>query len=129
VRTLTPIVSAHRKNTPYNKGDDLIFTNRIGTWIDYHNITNRVFNQALDQAGLRRIRFHDLRHTYAALCISENVNFKWLQRQMGHASITTTMDTYGHIAPEVEEGLGGKLDSLLFDENVVPFKKKASGKG
>jgi len=126
---LANILITHRNNTPYNEGDDLIFPNQVGKPMDYHNITGRVFNQALDQAALRRIRFHDLRHTYAALCISENVNFKWLQRQMGHASITTTMDTYGHIMPEVEEKLGGKLDSLLFDKKVVPFKKKASGKG
>jgi integrase len=49
---------------------------------------------------------------------------KWLQIQMGHASITSTMDIYGHIYPQVEEKIGGKLDSLLFDEKIVPFVKK-----
>lgn len=38
------------------------------------------------------------------------------------------MDTYGHIMPEVEEKLGGKLDSLLFDEKVVPFARKPKDK-
>lgn len=125
---LVDILKAHRENSPYDGSDDLIFPNQVGTWMDYHNLTNRVLKETLDKAGLRQIRFHDLRHTYAALCISQGVNFKWLQRQMGHASITTTMDTYGHIMPEVEERLGGKLDSLLFDEKVVPFEKKASSK-
>ena len=120
---LIEILSQHRSISSYNSGDDLIFPNKVGKHQDYHNITGRVFFDSLDKAGLRRIRFHDLRHTYAAMCISKNVNFKWLQRQMGHASITTTMDTYGHIMPEVEEKLGCKLDSLLFDEKVVPFEK------
>jgi integrase len=74
---------------------------------------------------LRRIRFHDLRHTYAALMISLGCNIKWLQRQMGHASLTTTMDTYGHILPDVEEHIGGRLDALLFDEKVVTLKAVA----
>lgn len=125
---LVNILKIHRDNTPYNEGDDLIFPNRDGKPMDYHNITTRVLNKALDRAGLRRIRFHDLRHTYAALCISEDANIKWLQRQMGHADIGTTMNTYGHIYPEVEEKIGGKMDSLLFDKKIVPFVKKPKDK-
>ena len=108
----------------YAMSHDLMFPNKDGKPQDHHNLVERVFHKTLDQAELSRIRFHDLRHTYAALCISENVNFKWLQRQMVHASITTTIDTYGRLMPEVEEKLGGKLDSLLFDDKVVPFVKK-----
>ena len=40
---------------------------------------------------------------------------------MGHASITTTMDLYGHLLPEASEGAGERLDALVFSDNVVAF--------
>jgi integrase len=123
---LVGILEGQRSTSIYDEPDDLIFPNHVGKPLDYRNVARRVFDKALDQAGLRRIRFHDLRHTYAALMISLGCNIKWLQRQMGHASLTTTMDTYGHILPDVEEHIGGRLDALLFDEKVVTLK--AGGK-
>jgi integrase len=123
------MLQAHRGASPYNQAADLVFPNVNGKPMDYHNLVSRVFHRTLDGAGLRRVRFHDLRHTYAALMISLGCNIKWLQKQMGHASLSTTMDTYGHIMPDVEEKLGGKLDSLLFDKKIVPLKKKGEKAG
>lgn len=115
---LANILESHRKVCYYHEADDLVFPNIDGKPTDYHNLVNRVFHGVLDEAGLKRIRFHDLRHSYAALMISLGCNIKWLQRQMGHASLSTTMDTYGHILPDVEEAIGGRLDALIFDEKV-----------
>jgi integrase len=117
-------LKAHQLASPYSQASDLVFPNANGRPMDYHNLVSCVFHKALEDAGLRRVRFHDLRHTYAALMISLGCNIKWLQRQMGHASLSTTMDTYGHILPDVEEAIGGKLDALVFEKSVLPIQKK-----
>jgi len=112
-------VLAHHKATTGGGTDDLVFRNKAGNPFDYHNVEKREFFKALDQAGLRRIRFHDLRHTHAALMIAiDGFNVKFLQRQMGHADIGTTMNTYGHLIPEVSNGVGENLDKMIYPNGV-----------
>ena len=71
----------------------------------------------LRRAELRRIRFHDLRHTYASLLIAQGAHPKYIQAQLGHASIQTTLDRYGHLMPGAHAAEARKLDRLVFGEN------------
>lgn len=73
----------------------------------------RVFSRALVGAGLEPMRFHDLRHTCAALWIALGESPKFIQTQMRHASISTTFDTYGHLFPARAEAAAGRMDALL----------------
>lgn len=58
-------------------------------------------------------RFHDLRHFYASTLIAANVNPKMIQARLGHATITETMDIYGHLFPDAE-GLGrGAIEAIF----------------
>ena len=68
---------------------------------------------ALNRAGIDKIRFHDLRHTYASLLLANGVPMKYVQHQLGHSSITMTMDLYTHLLSEVN----GKCVNLL--NNIV----------
>jgi len=130
---LVDVLTTHRAKTA-GLADDLVFRNQAGNPIDYHNIVRREFHDALDQAGLEHIRWHDLRHTYAALLIDRDVNIKRIQRLMGHADIGTTLNTYGHLLPDSEDGIGDKLDDLIFPEGrqavtgtggkVIDFKER-----
>jgi len=120
---LTMILDEYMEKNDRQPGD-LVFQNKGGNPVDPQNMMTREFHPALERAGVKPIRFHDLRHTYAALIIALGENIKFIQRQLGHASLTTTMDTYGHLLPEVSEGFGDRLDSLLFQNNVVYFLKK-----
>lgn len=95
--------------------DNLLFPSKTGTPLDHANLVVREFHPALARAGLRRIRWHDLRHTYAALMISLDTNMKVLQSWMGHSSIRVTMDSYGHLLPEAHDGIQAKLGGLIFD--------------
>ena len=92
----------------------LVFNNGKGLPLDPENLIKREFHSALDRAGLRRIRFHDLRHTYASLLISQGENVKFIQSQLGHASAKTTLDRYGHLMPDVENNAARRLDQTVF---------------
>ena len=62
---------------------------------------------------LRGLRFHDLRHTCAALSIDAGAHPKLISARLGHSSITITLDRYGHLFPSVEEALAEKLDEAF----------------
>lgn len=97
---------------------ELVFCADNGTPIDPENFTKRDWARALRRAGLRRIRFHDLRHTYASLLIAQGAHPKYIQAQLGHASIQTTLDRYGHLMPDIHAAEAGKLDRLVFGDRA-----------
>jgi len=96
---------------------ELVFCAESGAPIDPENFTKRDWARALRRSGLRRIRFHDLRHTYASLLIAQGAHPKYIQAQLGHASIQTTLDRYGHLMPDIHEAEARKLDRLVFGED------------
>ena len=67
-------------------------------------------------AGMEPIGFHEARHTYASLMIAAGVNAKALATYMGHRSITTTLDRYGHLFPGSEGEAVALLDAYLDGE-------------
>src|SRR5437762_6150246 len=69
---------------------------------------------ALAKAGLRRFRFHDLRHTFGSLLIQGGASLTYVKEQMGHASIQITADTYGHLVPGGNRSAVDRLDSATF---------------
>ena len=55
------------------------------------------FPKLLDSHGLRRIRFHDLRHSCASLLLSQGIPMKQIQEWLGHSTFATTADIYSHL--------------------------------
>lgn len=92
---------------------NLVFIQANGKCMDADNMIKRRFNKVLDEAGIAKIRFHDLRHTYASLLLAKDVNIKYIQKQMGHASFEITMNTYAHLMPEVYVSSEVKIDELI----------------
>jgi len=82
---------------------------RGGTQLDPSNV-RKVFNRLLTDAKLRRVRFHDLRHTFASLLIEQGESLAYVKEQMGHSSIQITVDTYGHLVPGGNRAAVDKLD-------------------
>lgn len=76
---------------------------------------------ALEAAGLPKIRLHDLRHTYASILIANRESLKYIQRMLGHESVKTTVDTYGHLIDESNMPAARRLDEAVF------FGKKPEG--
>ena len=64
-------------------------------------------------------RFHDLRHTHAALLIAQGEHPKVIQGRLGHASIRTTLDTNGHLFEGLDEAAAGRLEEAFRGSDVV----------
>jgi len=79
--------------------DELVFPSKAGTVLDPSNLFHYHFLPCLEHAGLRRFRFHDLRHTFGSLLIQDGASLAYVKDQMGHSSIQITVDTYGHLIP------------------------------
>jgi integrase len=93
--------------------DELVFTAPQGGALRHHHFYERHFKPAVAAAGLPSgTRFHDLRHSCAALLIAQGAHQLTIMRRLGHSSITVTLDTYGHLFPELEEDLTDRLDAV-----------------
>jgi integrase len=66
-------------------------------------------------AKLPEIRWHDMRHTFALLSLQQGVDIKTLQSDLGHNSIETTLDRYGHVNEEMKRDAANKRSGLLKD--------------
>jgi integrase len=76
---------------------DLVFTTPSGTALRHGGFYQKKFKPAVVKAGLPDgLRFHDLRHTFAAFCIASTADPYAVMKRMGHSSISVTYDTYGH---------------------------------
>lgn len=102
--------------------DHLADTGRSGSELIFGRNPNSPFaanrlqrhaDLAWEAAELERLTPHELRHSYAAMMIAAGVNPKALQSFMGHASITVTLDTYGHLMPGSEAEAAVLVESYL----------------
>ncbi len=105
--------------------DDWLFTTATGTQLDPSNLT-KVFYALLTKAELRRIRFHDARHTYATLLIQQGESLAYVKDQLRHSSIQITVDIYGHLVPGGNRQAVDKLDDVAPDQPPVEAEKEAT---
>lgn len=91
---------------------NLVFPSEAGTPIEMNNFYARVFKPLLARAGLRPMRFHDLRHTFGTLLIQAGAPLAYVRDQMGHSSIQVTVDVYGHLVPGANVAFMDKVDTL-----------------
>jgi integrase len=90
-----------------------IFTTLAGEVLRHKHFYRYSFKPAVCRAGLPpHVRFHDLRHTCASLCIALGAHPKAIQERLGHSSITVTLDRYGHLFPKLDEALTDRLSGL-----------------
>lgn len=94
------------------KNNGLIFPNTYGNPMDPSNMRIE-FNRVLNDAGLQKIRFHDLRHTAASLMLNHGVPLLVISRILGHSKPSVTLDIYGHLLTEGQEEAANFMNSLL----------------
>jgi integrase len=105
------------------QADQLVFTVPSGSPLRLSNWRRAVLLPARIQAGTSsRFRIHDLRHTAASLMVQAGYPPKMLQEIMGHASITTTLDLYGHLYPGDMDRYADRLDSAAEDAGTAKIR-------
>jgi integrase len=90
----------------------LIFTTTKGTPIKYKNLIDRYFKPIVKAAGVRPVRFHDLRHSFAAIALSQGVPVYHVSKMLGHSKASITTDIYGHLIPGATVGISQLMDDL-----------------
>jgi len=105
---------ARRKAETLRKGwgevPALLFINNSGGVLCGGFLRKHIFKKALEKAGLREIRLHDLRHSFASMLLQQGASLVYVKDQMGHSSIQITVDTYGHLVPGANRNEVNKLD-------------------
>jgi len=81
---------------------------------------------AFQKAWLQKIRFHDLRHTYASLLLAQGESIKYVQVQMGHSSPTVMLNVYAHLMKDENQEAEVRLENSIFQatgHNLVTKEK------
>ncbi|WP_165384881.1 tyrosine-type recombinase/integrase [Cryobacterium sp. SO1] len=91
---------------------DLVFTTSIGTPLEPSNL-RRDFDALTATPGLRRIRFHDLRHACASLLFAQSVPPRVVMDLLGHSTLSITTDLYAHVMPSTLTDAATAMDDIL----------------
>lgn len=131
---LAVLLHHHRETSRFKAGSDWVFATRNGTPLNQRNGQRSALSRAAHAAGLdqdgARLRFHDLRHTFAShLVVDLSLDVVQVSRILGHASPATTLDIYAHLFDEARHAadIPARMSRSEFarmltpdtDENVI----------
>jgi integrase len=94
---------------------ELVFATSVGTPIEPRNLV-RHFEALCKRAGVRKVRFHDLRHTCASLLLAQGVEPRVIMDTLGHTMIGTTLNLYTHVLPATQRDAADRMDDVLRKE-------------
>lgn len=91
----------------------LVFAKVTGDPLQMNNMGQREFQRLIDKAKVKKIRFHDIRHTSATLLLEHKMNAKVIQERLGHTDIGITLNLYSHVTPTMQKEAALVMGSLL----------------
>lgn len=103
VPTLADDLGDARARSRFSRESDYIFPSSVGTPLIWRNMSPRGLAPAAEKASVGRVRWHDLRHTFASMLIANGANVLFVSRQLGHCSPDTTLEIYGHLWEGAEQ--------------------------
>ncbi len=122
--TLADILAAHLAT----HDSETAFPDSKGGTLRGTNFRTQIL-KACAAAGIDRLRTHDLRHTAASLMLAVEPDLHLVMKQLGHSSISVTVDRYGHLMPDRADQVADKLDALLESElsggTVTPIRQNS----
>lgn len=92
---------------------NLVCATTVGTPVIASNL-RRNFNIFIKKANVKKIRFHDIRHTHATLLLKQGVHPKIVSERLGHADTRMTLDRYSHLLPNMQKETAQKFGELLY---------------
>lgn len=101
-----------RNREIWNNDWNLVFTNEAGRYLVDRTVY-RNFKKIVGGLGLPKVRFHDLRHTYATLSIQNGDDIKIVSRNLGHATVAFTMDVYGHVSETMRSDSASRMERYI----------------
>ena len=97
--------------------DDYVCVNQLGELIKPSYVTDH-FHDLVRELGLRTIRFHDLRHTFASVLLNNDVPLINVSRFLGHSDISTTANTYAHLDKSSKQSSADIMTNILSGKEV-----------
>ena len=89
----------------------LVFTDSVGNSCKKSTVYNH-FKRICRKLGYPKIRFHDLRHTFATISLQNHDNVKTVSQNLGHATVAFTLDIYGHVSDEMRRESAAKMQKF-----------------
>jgi len=124
------VVNLLRSHVEGRAADDFVFASPTGLPMHQSDFYERVWQplaKRLTGAGIAPFRFHDLRHTHVAWLVAGGAPLPHIQARLGHESITTTIDTYGHLLPVGDELISEIIQSALGGGRIRPALRLVDG--
>ena len=90
-----------------------IFPSSVTGGIKDTSAVTRRLHRIQDRAGVPRIRFHDLRHSFATLSLEQGMDIKTVSHMLGHTDAGFTMNTYMHVTDSMQENVANTMGNLL----------------
>ena len=109
----------------WDTAPDLFFTNDLGGPLDGVGVT-KGFQKLVANAGLGQLRFHDLRHSSATRLLAAGARMDEIRARMGHSSIMTTVNVYGHRSAD-GGAVAEKMQGILVRPDAIPDGWLANG--
>jgi integrase len=91
---------------------DFVFATQLGKPLHATNL-RYAFAAALRRAGLPHQRFHDLRHACATVLLEDGEELGVVSKLLGHSTVSTTLDVYGHLTPAMTQRVADRMDGIL----------------
>ncbi len=104
-----------RLRGPDYEGGDLVFTTEFGRPLHPQNLVDLIERYAA-KAGVPRITFHDLRHTYATAALEGGVAMKVVSERIGHSNVSFTMQTYAHVRSDADHEAAQRAADFLIGD-------------
>ena len=95
-----------------NAGGEYVFPSPTGGPISPDSVLH-ILHRVLERAGLPKVRFHDLRHTFATLAIQNEMDIKTVSGMLGHYSAGFTLDTYTHVTTPAQREAAVTMGNVL----------------
>ena len=105
-----------RAGQAWDNPHGLVFTNAVGRNL-LTQYVNKHFRDLASSIGLKGVRFHDLRHTYAVNAIRAGDDIKTIQGNLGHSTAAFTLDKYGHLTDRMKQDSASRMEGFI--KNVL----------
>lgn len=106
----TPMIDTPERGQllPY----DLVFRNNVGELLSYRTVYD-CYKRVVAKLGIPELRFHDLRHSYAAAALRCGDDIKTLQENLGHATAAFTLNVYGHVTEQMKNASADRMEQFI----------------